>query len=255
VSATVLDASGRELASAVSERELKRLLGLPRNFELEGDLRARADGARAWYAEHGRPFAAARRVGVERVEEERVLLEDRTELRSAALAGSLCAARGHAVVVLAASAGREAADESRRLWAEERPDEGFFLDRFATAVTEALVRNAATLLCRAAASAEETLLSHHSPGCGRWSIEDQPRLMTLLEGTPIGDGKMRLGPIELHDTGGLDPANSLLAVLGVTRHAAQSTSLADLCRACDLAPCVFRRAPMDRALARAVETP
>ena len=245
---SVLEVSGKKLASAVSERELKRLLGLPRSFELEGDLRARADGARAWFAENGRPFAAARRVGVDRVEEERVFLEDGSELRSAALAGSLRSARGHAVVVLAASAGRESADESRRLWAEERPDEGYFLERFSTAVTEALVRSAATLLCRSAAAAQETLLAHHSPGCGRWCIEDQPRLMTLLEGTPIEDGKMRLGPIELHDSGGLDPANSLLAVLGVTRLAKPSASLADLCRACDLVPCAFRRAPMARTV-------
>jgi len=251
VSATVLSISGAELASAVGENELKRLLGLPRSFELEGDLRQRADGARAWYAGHGRPFAAARRLDVRRVEEERVLLEDGTELRGAALAASLRSARGHALTVLAASSGREAADEARTLWAADRPDEGYFLERFGTAVTEALVHRAATLLCRGAASAAETLLPHHSPGCGRWSLDDQPRLMTLLGGTPIDEGKMALGPIVLHPSGGLDPANSVLAVLGITRLTAPSASLADLCRACDLVPCAFRRAPMDRAALRA----
>jgi hypothetical protein len=190
---------------------------------------------------------------VEAVEEERVLLEDGTALHCAALATSLRSARGHAVYALAASAGREAADEARDLWAAERPDEAFFLERFGTAVTEALVRHAATWLCRDASSAEETLLPHHSPGCGRWSLDDQPRLMTLLEGVPIDDGKMALGPIELHPSGGLDPANSVLAVLGVTRLAAASPSLADLCRACDLTPCAFRRAPMTRAAARTLE--
>jgi len=248
VSATdVLPIPGRELAKAVGEDELKRLLGLPRGFELAGDLRARADGARAWYAENGRPFAAVRRVGVSALEEERVLLEDGTELASAALSASLRSARGHALVVLAASAGREAADEARRAWAEDRPDEGFFLDRFGTAVTEALVHHVAMFLCRGASSAEETLLPHHSPGCGRWSLDDQPRLMSLLGGVPVDDDRTRLGPIELLPSGGLDPANSVLAVLGVTRLAAPSASLADLCRACDLAPCAFRRAPMARA--------
>lgn len=250
---SVLPVSGTELASAVGEDELKRLLGLPRGFELAGDLRARADGARVWYAENGRPFAAVRRVSVSKIEDQRVLLEDGTELASAALSASLRSARGHALVVLAASAGREAADEARRAWAEDRPDEGFFLDRFGTAVTEALVHHAAILLCRGASSAEETLLPHHSPGCGRWSLDDQPRLMTLLGGLPIDDGKMSLGPIELHPSGALDPPNTVLAVLGVTRLAVASASLADLCRACDLAPCAFRRAPMARTLARALE--
>ena len=53
-----------ELAAAVTERELLRLLGLPRGRALEGELRERADGARAWFAVHGRPFAAARKVEV-----------------------------------------------------------------------------------------------------------------------------------------------------------------------------------------------
>src|SRR5262245_16431891 len=52
------------LAAAVEERELLRLLGMPRSRPLKGDLRAAADAARAWYAAHGRPYVAARRVDV-----------------------------------------------------------------------------------------------------------------------------------------------------------------------------------------------
>ena len=128
-----------ELAAAVSERELLRLLGMPRGRGLEGDLRERAEGARAWYAAHGRPFAASCRVGVQDCPLPWCASTDGTELRSPALAEGLRATRGHAVVVLALSAGREVAAEVGRLWAAERPDEAFVLDRFAAAVTEALV--------------------------------------------------------------------------------------------------------------------
>ena len=125
--------------------------------------------------------AAVRRLAagtrVERVAPAEVRLADGATLRSAALADGLRAARGHAVLVLAVSAGREVAAETRRLWASDRPDEAFFLDRFAAAVTEALVLSAAGGVCRDASRAGETLLPPLSPGCGRFEIGDQHRLM------------------------------------------------------------------------------
>lgn len=247
----------RELAAAVSERELLRLLGMPRGRELEGELRERADQARAWYAAHGRPFAAARRVEVESLSASGVRLAGGGELRSAALAAGLQASGGRAVLALAVSAGSEAAAEASRRWAAERPDEAFFLDRFATAVTEALVLWAAGVLCREAAPAGEALLPPRSPGCGDFAIGDQQRLVRLLGGLPVGgqgskdeeggsardEDRLRLGPIELLPTGALDPPHSLLAAVGVTRQPLAAATPQDLCRACDLDPCGFRRAP------------
>jgi len=78
-----------ELAAAVSERELLRLLGMPRGRGLQGELRERAEGARAWYASQGRPFAASCRVGVQDLSASVVRLTDGTELRSPALAEGL----------------------------------------------------------------------------------------------------------------------------------------------------------------------
>ena len=231
----------------MSERELLRMLGLPRGRELEGDLRARADGARAWYAAHGRPFAATLRVAVEDVGATVVRLADGTELRSASLALGLRATRGHAVVVMAVSAGREVAAAVAHAWADERPDEAYFLDRFAAAVAEALVLQASGAACRAASDAGETLLPPLSPGCGSFEIGDQHCLMALLGATPAADERVALGPIELLSTGALDPPHSLLAALGVTRQPLAATAPEDLCRACELEPCAFRRAPHSSA--------
>ncbi|MFI4945913.1 MAG: hypothetical protein ACHP85_21750 [Burkholderiales bacterium] len=239
---------GAELAAAVSARELLRLVGLPRGRELAAELRERAQAARAWYAAHGRPFAATRRCAVERVSAGEVLLAGGTTLRSDALAEGLRASRGHAVVVLAVSAGPEAAVESRRLW-PDRPDEAYFLDRFAAAVAEALVLWASGHECREASGAGETLLPPLSPGCGRFEIGDQQRLMQLLGGTPTAAGRLQLGPLELLETGALDPQHSLLAVLGVTRQSVAAAAPEDLCRACELEPCGFRRAPFGASLA------
>lgn len=235
-----------ELAAAVSERELLRLIGMPRGRELEKDLRERADTARAWYAANGHPFAASARIGVRELSAAVVRLANATELRSPDLAASLRATRGHAVVVLALSAGREVAAEVGRLWADDRPDEAFFLDRFATGVTEALVLWAAGSVCRAASAAGETLLPPRSPGCGSFELGDQQRLMQLLEAAPASDERVALGPIELLSTGALDPPHSLLAALGVTRQPLAAATPEDLCRACELEPCSFRRAPVVR---------
>jgi hypothetical protein len=248
--AVALPAPATALAAAVPEREYLRLLGLPRGRALEGELLDRANGARAWYAGHGHPFVATRRVALREVGPTSVTLETGAELRSTVLADRLRAGEGHALVVLAASAGCEVADEAARLWATDRPDEAFFLDRFAVAVTERLVFWASATICRASEPAGETLLPHLSPGCGHWDLADQHRLMALLTGEDAGT---ILGPIALLPSGALRPQHSVLAALGVT-HRPFAATPEDLCRSCDLDPCAFRRAPFTAPPLRLLET-
>jgi hypothetical protein len=252
-----LNPRARLLAGEVAEPELLRLLSMPRGRALEGDLRNRAEEARAWYAQHGRPFASARRVTIRSCEGGSVRLEDDTELRSARLADRVRQGAAHAVYALAATAGGEVAEEVSRRWATDRPDEAYFLDRFAVAVTERLVFWAAGELCRASEPAGETLLSHLSPGCGEWDLADQHRVMALLvENAAAPDAsaeRVHLGPLELLPSGALHPQHSLLAVLGVTRRVV-SASPEDLCRDCELSPCAFRRAPFSPKTAPAPVT-
>ena len=248
--AVALPASAAELAAAVPEGEYLRLLGLPRGRTLEGDLLDRANGAHDWYARHGRPFVATRRVGVQTLGPTSVALETGGKLESKALADRLREGEAHALLALAASAGPEVAEETKHLWASDRPDEAFFLDRFAVAVTERLVFWASATICRASEPAKETLLPHLSPGCGHWDLADQHRLMALLTGEE--DGTM-LGPVQLLPSGALHPQHSLLAALGVTHRTFANTPEA-LCRSCDLDPCAFRRAPYTTSTLRPQET-
>lgn len=211
-----------ELVASVTPEEYARLLGMPRGQALTGAAAGRAQGARRWYADHGRPWVATRRLPVEALD-------------------GLGPARGadvHALAAFAVSAGAEVEDEARRLWQGGRPDESFFLERLAAAVAEQLTRWAAAFVCRRAGETGETAVFHASPGCAGWAIEDQGRLMSLLfDGHSRAEARLRLLP-----SGMLSPVHSQTGVLGLTRRAVAPAPV-DACRDCDLGACRFRRAP------------
>jgi hypothetical protein len=234
----VVEPSAAALADAVLADEYTRLLGMPRARPLEGDLAQRAQAARAWYAAHGRPWFAARRAGIARLDAESVALASGPVFTSRALAERLRSGEAHGLVALAVTAGPEVDQESRRLWQEEKPDEAYFLDRFGAVVAEHLVRWASLWVCRESEVGGETVLAHLSPGCGGWDFEEQARLMQVI----VGGEDQALGPLRMLASGMLAPKNSLLAVRGLTRRRV-APSAADACHACDLAPCTFRRAP------------
>ena len=225
-----------ELVAGIEEAELSRLLGMPRGRPLEHDLAERVDGARGWYARYGCPQLLARRAEIDAITDCTVRLANGRTLAGAAIARRLAGGHAHAALAVAVTAGPEVDAETARLWASDRPDEAYFLDRLATAVVERLMLRATTWLCREASIAGETALAHLSPGCGAWELEAQRGLFAWLAGDdPVA-------PLAMLDSGMLRPKLSLLAVIGLTRDRAAPDATGS-CRACDLARCAFRRAP------------
>jgi len=235
----IFSVAADEIAAGVPDREYRRLLGLPSDLALPGDLADGAQRARQWYAVHGRPFVATRRVALRDIGAVSVTLGTGDVLTSLALADRLREGGAHALVVLAASAGHEVAYEAALLWAAGHLDEAYFLDRFAAVVTEGLVSWASARLCRICAPRQEQLLPHLSPGCSHWDLADQHRLMGLLAHSAADS----CGPLTLLASGALHPQHSLLAALGVTHRAFVATRESS-CRRCDLDPCSFRRMPL-----------
>ena len=236
ISVSILPTTAQELARAVSETEYKRLLSLPRSRALQGDLFNRANEARDWYAAHGNPFVAATRIEITDISNTAILLANGSSFHSATLIERLRTGEAHGLIALAATAGKEVAEEVTKHWTEGRPDEAFFLDRFATAVTEQLIHWSAVFLCREIEPLQETVLPHLSPGCADWDLSEQHTLMGLFRsGT-------NLGPIELLPSAALRPQNSVLAAMGVT-HRNFSGPAKNICTICDLQSCGFRRAP------------
>lgn len=242
-------AEGIELAGVAPElnvltEEYVRLLGYPRGRVLDGRALELADWAREWYARNGRPWFYARQA--ERLEFAGDSIQiDGVSFTSRRLRGTLEQAQAHSVILVAVGAGEEAEQEAGRRWAEDKPDEYFFLEILASAVVEHLVMLTGSRLCEWAERHGMAVLPHYSPGYAEWDVAEQPRLLELMKRTrevPFPS------TVEVFDTGMLRPKKTLLAVFGLTRNTDQLSVLSDLvpCENCSFGPCNYRRAPYKR---------
>jgi hypothetical protein len=239
-----------ELASTLPDMNVQpaeyiRLLGYPRGWVLEGRARELADWARAWYAKHGRPWVYARRA------ESLALVDDSIQIEgvpftSSRLQSTLQQAEAHGVILVAVGAGPEAEEEARRRWAEEKPDEYFFLEMFGSAVVEHLTTMTGANLCDWAERHGMAVLPHYSPGYPEWDIAQQRRLLDLVK---QGQDQVLPSRVEVLDSGMLRPKKTLLAVFGLTRHTDRLRKLTELvpCENCSYTPCQYRRVPYRRA--------
>jgi len=229
----------------VSEHEYIRLLGYPRNWVLEGRAQELAVWARQWYAANGKPWLYARQVQNFEIAGEAILI-DGVSFTSKRLQATLQQAEAHTVILAAVGAGPEAEEEARRRWEDQKPDEYFFLEMFASAVVEHLATVLGARLCDWAEHHGMAVLPHYSPGYSEWDIAEQPRLLNLIKQTRRENLPSSL---EVFDTGMLRPKKTLLAVFGVTRRVEHIRRLAGLipCENCSFGPCQYRRAPYRRA--------
>jgi len=225
--------------------EYVRLLGYPRGWVLEGRARELADWARDWYAKNGRPWFYARQAERFEIAGDSIYI-DGVSFASKRLQSTLHQAQAHSVILVAVGAGPEAEEEAARRWEDEKPDEYFFLEVFASAVVEHLATATGARLCDWAERHGMAVLPHYSPGYPDWDVAEQLRLLELMKRTreqPFPS------PVEVFDTGMLRPKKTLLAVFGLTHHTEQLRRLTDLvpCENCSFGPCQYRRAPYRRA--------
>ncbi|HWC97787.1 MAG TPA: hypothetical protein VG456_13580 [Candidatus Sulfopaludibacter sp.] len=226
----------------VQTAEYMRLLGYPRDFLPTGRAGELAEAARQWYADNGRPWVHTREIEKLELGSGTVVMEG-VPFTSKRLHRTLDEAGAHGVVLAAISAGPEAEQYAQQLWREEKPDEYFFLEVYASAVVEQLTTAAGAQLCGWAEDRQMAVLPHYSPGYAEWDIGEQVRLAELL-----GDGLP--GPLRVLDSGALVPKKSLLAVFGLTKHVDRTRRLTDLipCENCSFTPCKFRRTAYRREL-------
>lgn len=234
-------------AIAVVEAEYRRLLGYPRHHAPGERARELAGWARGWYAQHGRPWLYAREVELE-VMPGRMRL-DGEAFESRQLHAHLREAGATRALLVAVSAGRSCEEEARRLWADARPDEYFFLEMFGSAVVEHLMATLSGRLCAAADREGLAAIAHYSPGYTGWDVADQIRLHEVIT---RGMAQPLPEELEVLPSGMLRPKKSLLAVVGLVPGGSPGRALPGLvpCRACAFAPCAYRRAAYRHAPAQ-----
>ena len=225
--------------------EYVRLLGYPRSWVLEGRPGELADWAREWYAENGRPWFYARQAERFEITGDSIRI-DGVSFASKRLQNTLQQAQAHSVILVAVGAGAEAEEEAGRRWEDEKPDEYFFLEVFASAVVEHLLTATGARLCDWAEQHGMAVLPHYCPGYPEWDVVEQLRLLELIKQTREESFP---SPVEVFDTGMLRPKKTLLAVFGLTRHTERLRRLTDLvpCENCSFGQCQYRRAPYRRA--------
>jgi hypothetical protein len=223
----------------VEPAEYLRLLGYPRGYVVGERSRELADEARQWYGRHGRPWIYARQTECLEISNGSVRI-DGVPFASPRLQTTLRKAEAHSAFLVAAGAGPEAEEQAHRLWREEKPDEYFFLETFASAVVEHLFTAAGARLCAWAEEHGMAVLPHASPGYGQWDIAEQASLLRLVQST----GHALPGRLDALASGALLPKKSQLGVFGLTRYASRVRRLTDLvpCHNCSFDPCQFRRA-------------
>ncbi len=223
----------------VNEREYQRLLGLPPEYVMAGRMAELAQWASQWYAERGRPWVYARKATSLDLKGEGVRLEG-TPLGSRELLERLKKAEAHDAVLVAIGAGPEAEEEARLHWDEERPDQYFFLEIYASAVVEHLTTAVGARLCEWADQQGMAVLPHYSPGYQGWDLRDQKALLQLMQ-----NGSQTFpSRLEILSSGMLRPKKSQLAVFGLTRQTELTARLTELvpCHTCSYSPCRYRRA-------------
>lgn len=229
----------------VQQEEYVRLLGFPRGWVLEGRARELADWAGDWYAKYGRPWIYARQAEEVELAGNSILI-DGVQFSSRRLKSTLLDAEAHSVILVAVGAGPEAEEEAHQRWTDEKPDEYFFLEVYASAVVEHLTTLAGARLCDWAEPRQMAVLPHYSPGYPEWDVAEQSRFLELLK-------KTRSEPfpssVEVFESGMLRPKKTLLAAFGLTRYTERLQRLTSLvpCERCSFGPCQYRRAPYRKA--------
>ena len=228
----------------VSSEEYQRLLGFPADFNLadsDQDLIGRIAQAKEWYNTHGKPWTFTQLIDDIKITNNHVELNG-VVFVSSVLRQKLFQAKAHSVVLVAVSAGPEAEAHAAEHWKNDRPDDYFFLEMYASSVVESLVTHVGGQLCRWAEQQGDKVLPHYSPGYTGWDMADQEALFNLFQHSPEHPFSDR---IDILCSGMLKPKKSLIGLFGITRRENVADEVNSLipCKQCSLNNCAFRRKP------------
>lgn len=177
--------AGTDVVAAVELADYACMLGVSPPALVRGRAADLCDGARSWYAAHGRPRTAGR-LACRFALIGDVVVVDGARFTAPALAARLTRAEAIGIVVGVASAGGEVDVEVERRWRAGEPDAAFFLSAFAAAVCERLVHVLRGDAQREVSARGWYVLPPESPGCAGWGTADLPALLRLAAAGATG---------------------------------------------------------------------
>ncbi|NWF88356.1 MAG: hypothetical protein HXY50_02730 [Ignavibacteriaceae bacterium] len=227
----------------VSESEYKRLLGYPKEFNLEGRARELAENTRLWYKKNGNPWIYAIQADEMDYSNEKLRI-DGTNLVSKKYMKDLKHADAFSAFLVIVSAGEECEKKAHQFWIEGKPDEYFFMEIYGSAVVEYLIACAGERLCKWAEEKNQFILPHYSPGYPGWEVKDQLQLFNLIKRRSKNTLPKVINVLE---TGMIYPKKSMIAVFGISNSSGVAKNFKELipCQYCSMLSCKFRRLPYE----------
>ena len=229
--------SGEKFPVQVDRAHYLRRLGYPKNYEVPEIIAQQMNEAAGWYAEHASPWLSVYEVNVS-------LKNDQLELNGYKTNAPKIFKRFKkyevtTALLIAATAGPEVDKQIAGLWSSDHPDRSFFLDSYASSVTESLIEAAVKEIKTWAGYKNLKVLSRYSPGYPGWELSEQKVLMQIISEQESGEL-----PVSLTEANLLNPLKSQLSLVGLYATEESEPLKEVACLTCTFDNCACRKKEM-----------
>lgn len=226
---------GEQQSIEIGRSHYLRRLGFPKDYDVPEHIQESMDWSSQWYFENGNPWLEVYELDVE-LNKEQIYL-DKKETKAPKIYKRFHKYNVEKAMLIAATAGDKVEVETRDLWSSDHPDRSFFLETFASCVTESLVEFAIDQIKYWADQKQENALSRYSPGYPGWELKEQNMLMEIIE-------NISETPISISDTSLLQPLKSQLSLVGIYKGEQKEKSIKIECMQCTFNNCTCRKKEM-----------
>ena len=226
---------GEQHSFEVERSHYLRRLGFPKNYDVPESIQESMDWSSQWYFENGNPWLEVYELAIDLMDGQISL--NKKETIAPKVYKRFKKYHVEKAMLIAATAGDKVDDETKDLWSADFPDRAFFLETYASCVTESLVEFAVDQIKYWADQKQENVLSRYSPGYPGWELKEQNILMKIIEG-------ISEIPISISETSLLQPLKSQLSLVGIYQGELKEKSIKIECMQCTFNNCTCRKKEM-----------
>lgn len=216
----------------INHEHLMRRLGFPMDYELPDHMQETLDLIKEWYDKNGEPWLGIYEIKIGL--ENEILTFNGRDIDSEKIYKRF---KKHEVkngCIILATAGEKTDLRIKELW-EDYPDESFFLDAYASSVTESLIHFSVEYIKEWSELKGLYSLARYSPGYIGWDLNQQQLLMQLV--TEL-DANI---PIKVMESSLLYPLKSQISVIGLHENGDQHNEIKPECATCSFLDCSCRK--------------